>query len=410
MVVSCAMRASAISMFCVALFACGDNRAVPPDAAKPDSPPPFAEATHAHVPVVMSGGGAVLSAPVVQPVFFSTDDPATQAQVEQFLGQLGPSSYWRATTSEYGVGAISNLPTIVTTDAPPTTQNDMATWLEGKLDGTHTAEGWPAAPDAQTIYTVFLPQGATYEGACTQYLAYHDEAGMTVPFSYALIPRCSYNTQFGSPEPLIDTVTTGLSHELIEAVTDPLPFSAPAYTRIDPEHYVWGRTPGAELGDMCEYVETAEQRLVGGFAVQRTWSNDSAAAGHDPCVPAMATPYLAAAPVLDEDITITTHSNMIMTKGISVPLNTSKTIEVDLFSDAPTDTDFQVVAYDTAGLFGGSPSLSFQWVTGSTGHNGDKLQLMVTRTKMATNRGSELMLGVKDGGSITSMWWGYVGN
>src|SRR5690242_12703593 len=166
------MRAIAIALF--ALVACGDNIKLAPDAAKPDSPPPFAEAAHPNVPVVVSGGGPVLATPKVQPIFFTGDDAQLQMQGEQFLTQLGTSEFWSKTTAEYGVGPIMNLPTIVTSDTAPTTQAGMVTWLESKFDGTHIAEGWPATPDPSTIYTVFLTQAATttYAGACQQYLAY----------------------------------------------------------------------------------------------------------------------------------------------------------------------------------------------------------------------------------------------
>jgi hypothetical protein len=110
-----------------------------------------------------------------------------------------------------------------------------------------------------------------------------------------------------------------------------------------------------------------------------------------------------------EDLAVTTHGVMIMTKGVMVPVNMSKTIEVDLFSDAPTDADWTVNAYDVAALLGTSQAtLSFQWVTKATGHNGDKLQLMVTRTRMAGTRGSEMVLVAKADNLIVSMWWGYV--
>jgi len=398
------MRTAAI-LAAALLVGCGDNLAdTTPDAPLvPDAPPPFAEAPHANVPQVKSGGGAVLTAPKSQPIFF-TNDADVQAQIEMFLAQLSGSTYWSAVTSEYGVGSITNLPTIVTTDAPPTTDAALQTWIASKLDGTHTAEGWPATPDPQTIYSVYLPAGATFEGACTQYGAYHDElmAG-TVTVPYALMPRCTTQAL------TIDTLTSAASHELVEAATDPYPFSAPAFARLDDEHFVWARTPGGETGDMCEYLQNADQKLVGGFTVQRTWSNASAAAGHDPCVPALATPYLGVAPMFAEDLAVNTHNGMIMTKGVMVPVNTSKTIEVDLFSDAPTTADWTVNAYDVAALLGtGQATLSFQWVTKATGHNGDKLQLMVTRTRMAGTRGSEMVLVAKADSLIVSMWWGYV--
>jgi hypothetical protein len=380
-------------------FGCGDNLAAEaPDASLPDAPPAFVEAPFGNAPQVISGGGPVLAAGKVQPIFFAGDGDV-QPQVEQFLNQLGASSYWSATTAEYGVGPITNLPTIVSSDPVPATDQALQTWLAAQLDGTHA--GWPAVPDPNTVYTVFIPAGVSFEGACTSYGAYHDEdSAQGVAFPYALIPRC-----MGSSS-VLDTLTVSLSHELVEAATDPLPFSAPAFVRLDPEHFVWGRTPGGELGDMCEYLQNVEQPLVGSFVVQRTWSNASAAAGHDPCVPVMATPYASAVPVLDEDLMVTSHGQPIMTKGITVPLNMSKTIAVQLFSDAPT-AEWSVAAYDAAALLGGQGTLAFQWGK-TTGKNGDKLQVIVTRTRTAGNRGSEMVIVSKVDNKIVAMWWGYV--
>ena len=111
------MRAC-VTFAALLMFGCGDNLAVTADAM-PDGPPAFAEATHDTAPTVVSGGGTVLAAPKVQPNFYMGDSDM-QAQVEQFVGELGASSYWATETSEYGVGAIAALPTIVSTDTPPT--------------------------------------------------------------------------------------------------------------------------------------------------------------------------------------------------------------------------------------------------------------------------------------------------
>ena len=78
-----------------------------------------------------------------------------------------------------------------------------------------------------------------------------------------------------------------------------------------------------------------------GFTVQRPWSNAHAAAGNDPCQPAdMTTPYFNSMPVFNDMVA----SHGIMTKGIVVPVGQSKPLEVDLFSDAPTNTPWKLTA------------------------------------------------------------------
>ena len=158
---------------------------------------------------------------------------------------------------------------------------------------------------------------------------------------------------------------------------------------------------------MCEYVQSAPQRIIGPYMVQRTWSNVSAAAGHDPCVPVLATPYVSAAPVLS-DMMIAAHGGMLTTEGTTVALGSSQTIEVDLFTDAPTDA-FTVEAFDAAQLSGtGVVDLEFQWDY-QTGNNGSKFNMMITRTKAASGtRGNEFVIQASVNDVVVSMWWGLV--
>jgi len=393
----------------IALAACGDNHAAPPDAPPPppDAPGPFTEATPSSTPVMMKVSGDVLANPVVQPIFFSSDDPSIVSQTNSYLTQLAASTYWPAIATEYGVGALTIQQAIVTGEAAPTSDTALSSWIGNHFNGQ---SGWPAAPDPQTIYAVFLPPGVVvstqFGQSCEAFGGYHDEA--TGPNSesivYAIMPRC----QGG-----IDELTAVTSHELIEASTDPRIETAPAFAVLDAPHYIWGYTPGDEVGDMCEYVETARQRLVGNFLVQRIWSNASAAAGHDPCVPALATPYLGAMPVFAQSLPIPSifdDGTTVMTQGVQVAMSTPQTIEVDLFSDQPTG-DFTVKADDVASaLGGGPPELSFAWDQ-QTGHNGDKLHLTITRLQQGQDGGSELVLVTKDANMDTvALWWGYVSN
>src|SRR5262249_30189056 len=150
------------------------------------------------------------------------------------------------------------------------------------------------------------------------------------------------------------------------------------------------------LGDMCAYGDGARQRLVDTYMVQRQWSNASAAAGHDPCVPALATPYVNASTHLPS-ITVTVQGQQFQTRAVTVPIGSPQTVDVDMYSDAPT-TDWQVSAYDVASTYrGGSPELSFQFDK-NTGNNGDKLHLTITRLTAGAGGYSELELVSKVNG------------
>ena len=97
-----------------------------------------------------------------------------------------------------------------------------------------------------------------------------------------------------------------------------------------------------------------------------------------------------------------------MTRAHADPLR-PKTIEVDLFSDAPAD-DWTVAALDVASAFNGTAAeLTFAFDK-TTGHNGDKLQLTITRNKAGSVGGSELRLSSRVNNMSVSEWWGFVAN
>jgi hypothetical protein len=224
---------------------------------------------------------------------------------------------------------------------------------------------------------------------------------------YAVIPRCSVQGDYVFP------LTMALGHELDEAATDPFPFSNGAYSQMDPDHLAWGSTPGAEDGDLCEYLH-AQDRVVGIYDVQRAWSNVAAAAGHDPCVPHLSAPFQGVAAVEPDTLTLTGRgpggtTTTRMTKGISIAAGTSKTVEVDLWSDGPT-APFTVNAYDVASVFRGrAAELTFTWDK-QTGINGDKLMLTITHAKAASRGASEYVIFVGPDTNATGEWFGYVGN
>jgi hypothetical protein len=221
--------------------------------------------------------------------------------------------------------------------------------------------------------------------------------------AYAVIPRCeSFGDLTG-----IDAITGVTSHELIEASTDPYPFNDPAYAQVDQDHYYWSSAlGGGEVGDLCAQnpgAFTFFDELP--YAVQRTWSNVSIAAGHDPCVPEVAKEvYFNVVPELDDQITLGGGGSA---SGVSVPLGTTKTITLDLYSDGPTSGPFTVKVIDAQQLFGGTSSFKFA-LDKSSGVNGDKIQLTIT-TNTASKRKHGTFAIESHLGSETNYWFGLIG-
>jgi len=368
------------------------------DTMTPEAPYP---APHPAGPRVLNSNGPVLNNFLIVPVFWSNDP--LQMQVEQFIFQLEPSTYWTATTTEYGAGPFKIAPSVVITDPPPTTIDDGAigNWLAAHADGSNKA--WPKA-DGNTLYALFYPSGTTItlqnSQSCQSFGAYHSNTnlmnGTDVP--YAVMPRCGGG---------IDTLTVSTSHEFVEAATDPLPMSNPAYSQIDIDHVIWELRGGGETGDMCETYSTSIQRLVGNFAVQRTWSNKAMADGHDPCVPAGTDVYFNASPDLHESVTMSFGGQGIKTKGVKVPLMQSKTISVYLYSDAPKAA-WTVSAADRGSQFGGMPYLDFKWDR-TTGKNGDVLQLTITSLRTNYQGAVSFTISSTDSKNVRHSWYGVVG-
>ena len=377
-----------------------DAGATEPDATPDASPTPPSPAP----PQVVDGGGPVLATPTVVPVFFSGD--ALQGSVETFLQSLATSSYWTATTKEYGIGALTIGASVTTSDVPPATDDALAAWLAAEADGTHT--GWPKADDS-TLFAVFYPSSVTLtvhnKQSCQVFDGYHKDTlrADNGHLIYAPVMRCEGGSK------TLDAVTLATSHEIIEAVTDPLYYSEQAWAYEDDAHFIWTMITIGEIGDMCELEPQSAARLVGKFQVQRTWSNASAAAGHDPCVPAPASPYFTAEAIMNDDVTLDTGAGPVSTKGIRLPTTRTQTVDVVLRSDGPMDT-WQVKAADTSSLFGGPKELDLAFDR-DTGKSGDVLKLTITRVAPGPFAGSALVLTLTSTQSATShVWLGFVEN
>jgi hypothetical protein len=305
------------------------------------------------------------------------------------------------------VGALSAAAPVHSTDTPAATLTDaqVRTWLLQKIQA---GAGFPQ-PDANTIYAIFYPQGTNVTAGggttCQQMQGYHDDIALTTGgyASYAVIPRCPPPVQGVT---VLDELTAEASHEIIEAATDPLPTDKPAYAQVDANHLGWALLAGSEIGDLCAGFPNAFYKPTGiDNLVQRVWSNAAAAASHDPCEPQGTSPYFNSAPVESDTISI----QGTPTKGVKIPVGQSKTVELDLYSDAPTSGPWKVSVLDISSMFfGGAPALSFT-LDKTQGQNGDKLQLTI-KALSSSSLGASPYWIQNDLGSSTTVWIGVVGN
>ncbi len=362
------------------------------------------------MPQVVHGSGPVMLAPKFVAITFQGD--AFQTQIADFVSTVGQTDYWASTVTEYGsLSAATGMAVPPLTEKAPASIDDSAVgpWLAQKI-----ANAILPAPTADTLYTIFYPASTivTLQGStsCQQFGGYHNESTTNagVSFSYAVIPRCaSFGAMTG-----IDVITGSASHEFIEATTDPLPQSDPAYGQVDNDHIIWEVVlGGGEIGDLCAQDPRAFYKPSGfAYTVQRTWSNKSALAGHDPCVPNLPGPYFNSAPVLVDALTLSGNGGgSLATKGASIALGKSKAIEFDLYSDAPTSGAWTAKLYDSVTLTGGgAANLSFS-PSVISGKNGDTAHVTVT-VKSAGQYGFESFVVVNELGQTGSYWVGMVSN
>jgi len=358
-------------------------------------------------------GPDVLGTPRIVPVFYAGD--SMQAQIEDFTSRLGGSSFW-AHASEYGVGAATSVASVILPQAPPArlSSEQVDAFVRAQIENPATS-GFPARTRGD-IYVLLFPPETTItlqlaEGigeSCKQFGAYHSSTLLSTGefAAYAVIPRC--NGYLGLTG--IDSVTSAISHEAIEAATDPF---GGGYVEPDWQGSGWSYAfeggIGAEVADFCEFqsdVEVHDAEL--GFLVQRYYSNTAAAAFRDPCVPAPNRPYFNVLPIIGG----MTAGPFAWAKGVAIPPGGQATIPLKLFSDAPTD------AWELSTSEGGNPHLTpdpFHQLSFSfdnpRGKAGDVRYLTIKR--------SSLPPGVRPGplpfsivstlGSVKNVWWVVVG-
>jgi hypothetical protein len=353
----------------------------------------FQAASHPTLPQVVNLGGPILVAPKVLPILYASDSGS--ADVKAFLKEYAASAAWTEQTSEYGVGALTVLPPVTLNGTAPGTiaEATLQSMLASNTSGANPSWG-PLDPN--TIYLFVMPEGTietTDSGSCcTEFDGYHVEAQLgskVVPFAVG----CACPNEATARYTTLQERTVAISHELVEAVTDPFPNLEPAYEQEDDDNIAWTLVTGGEVADMCEFNDDANLLAKGAkYTIQRTWSNAAAARGANPCVPvATSTPYLNAFPALTR-VSTKLAGQSVSTLGLSIPIGQKKTVPLTLSSAGPTALTWtvQVFDYDEA-VVGTTAGLGLS-LDKMSGRNGDTLQLAITPKRADPQIGGEAFL------------------
>ena len=154
------------------------------------------------------------------------------------------------------IGHGSRIGTLTFTVAdPPSTVQDSD--IQRMLEQQMGAGTLPRAT-ANTLYFVFLPDGVQVEqggsASCQAFCGYHDAFRANIFYAVMPYPGCAGCVGGLS---LIDALTSTSSHELCEAITDPIPGQG------------WYDDNHGEIGDICAW----KTKKLSGYTVQLEWSN-----------------------------------------------------------------------------------------------------------------------------------------
>ena len=115
-------------------------------------------------------------------------------------------------------------------------------------------------PGANTLYVVYVESGVTVEqggsASCQSFCGYHDSFGSNIFYGVLPYPDCSGCT---GGQDAFTALTVTSSHELCEAITDPIPGQG------------WYDDNNGEIGDICAW----KTKTVGNYTVQQEWSNQA---------------------------------------------------------------------------------------------------------------------------------------
>jgi hypothetical protein len=211
-------------------------------------------------------GGSVVSNAAFLPVFYNGATAAVlKSGIDAFVTNFSNSDPGMKVITQYGKtgnqisASLGHIADFVDNQAAPRRISDSG--VQSYLAGLFGAGSIPVS--TSTVYGVYLPQGTTSTlgryRSCSSYCGYHSSFtynGKTI--LYAVFP---YNDCSGcslSGKTVLDMATIVTSHEIREAITDPV-------------NAWWESSSGYEADDKCAWHNLYTQG--GGAWVQPEYSN-----------------------------------------------------------------------------------------------------------------------------------------
>jgi len=228
---------------------------------------PLAEAKRAPgaAPKLTYRNGPLLASPEVFTLFWGSAWQGAQAavakQVKQFFDYILTSplidQLAEYSVASYRIGHGKHIGTAITT-TPKLGASISDTAIQHRLQAEIAGHAAVPAPTPNTLYFVYLPPGVKVvqggSASCSGFCGYHNDIAGQVFYAVMPYPGCTGCTGGLAP---FDALTSTSSHELCEAITDPIPGQG------------WYDDTNGEIGDICAW----KTRKLGAYIVQLEWSN-----------------------------------------------------------------------------------------------------------------------------------------
>ena len=211
-------------------------------------------------------GGQLLSAVQVFTFFWGTAWQGPQGALVQELNQFFDfvvTSPLMDQLSEYSVpgspiGRGSRTGAVILSTDPPSAIADAD--VQQLIQQEITSDAAVPQPTPNSLYFVFLPPGVTITlnggVSCSNFCGYHSDINGSIFYAVMPYPDCSGCTGANA---LLDALTSTSSHELCEAITDPVVGQG------------WYDDQNGEIGDICAW----QTKTLGSYTVQLEWSNQA---------------------------------------------------------------------------------------------------------------------------------------
>ncbi len=224
-------------------------------------------ASYGAVPGLLSDhGGSVVSNAKVLSIFYNGATAAVlQSGISAFVNNFSNSDPGMKVITQYSKSGNAISASLVQSpafvDNKPAPRRISDSGIHSYLTGLFNAGSIPVSTN--TIYGVYLPQGTTSTlgnaRSCTSYCGYHSSYnynGNTILYAVYPYLDCSGCTLSGKTVVDMETIVT--SHEVREAITDPV-------------NAWWESSSGYEADDKCAWHNLYQQ--PGGAWVQPEYSN-----------------------------------------------------------------------------------------------------------------------------------------